>query len=104
MATTETGPPVAAPARPRPPDAQSDAYLAWLRELLWPDRVERFGGGLLVSSAPVPEHQLAVADLGAWLVGWCRRTGLGEALPGAELRLEGQGRPRPARQRAPDNG
>jgi Uma2 family endonuclease len=104
MATTETGPPVAASARPRPQDAQSDAYLAWLRELLWPDRVERFGGGLLVSSAPVPEHQLAVADLGAWLVGWCRRTGLGEALPGAELRLEGQGRPRPARQRAPDNG
>lgn len=90
--------------RARPPDARSDAYLRWLRDLLWPDRVERFGGGLLVSSAPVPEHQLALGALAAWLLEWCVRTGLGEALPGAELRLEGSGQPRPRRGRAPDNG
>jgi Uma2 family endonuclease len=104
MATTDTAAAATGAARGRPPDVQSDAYLAWLRELLWPDRVERFGGGLLVSSAPVPEHQLAVADLSAWLLAWCRQTGLGEVLPGTELRLEGHGRPRPTRRRAPDNG
>lgn len=90
---------------PAPPaDELSDAYLHWLRGLLWPTRVERFGGGLLVSSAPVPEHQLALAHLGAWLLEWCVRTGLGEVLPGTELRLQGQGLPRPQRGRAPDNG
>jgi hypothetical protein len=65
MATADTADRQANSTPPRPPDAQSDAYLAWLRDLLWPDRVERFGGVLLVSSAPVPEHQAAMLDLGA---------------------------------------
>ncbi len=81
---------------PAPPvDDLSDAYLHWLRGLLWPARVERFSGGLLVSSAPVPEHQLALVELSAWLVTWCRQTGLGEVIPGTELRLKGRGLPRP---------
>ena len=88
----------------RPADVQSDAYLVWLRDLLWPDRVERFGGVLLVSSAPVPEHQQAVLALGAWLREWATDSRAGEVLPAAELRLEGAGLPRPVRGRRPDTG
>ena len=103
MATTDTAATIAGIAPPRPPDTQSDSYLAWLRELVWPDRVERVGGVLLVSSAPVPEHQAAVLDLGAWLREWVADAGAGEVLPGTELRLEGAGLPRPVRGRRPDN-
>lgn len=81
----------------RPPDARSDAYLRWLRDLLWPDRVERFGGVLLVSSAPVPEHQQVVLWLSLWLGEWAARTGRAEVLPAVEVRLEPTGAPRPAR-------
>lgn len=104
MATTDTADRMASAAPTRPLDAQSDAYLAWLRDLLWPDRVERFGGVLLVSSAPVPEHQAAMLDLGAWLREWAADTGAGEVLPATELRLEGTGVPRPVRGRRPDTG
>jgi Uma2 family endonuclease len=103
MATTDTADTMASVAPARPPDTQSDSYLAWLRGLVWPDRVERVGGGLLVSSAPVPEHQAAVLDLGAWLREWTVETGAGEVLPTTELRLEGAGLPQPVRGRRPDN-
>ncbi len=103
MATTDTADTPAGIALLRPADTQSDSYLGWLRNLVWPDRVERVGGVLLVSSAPVPEHQAAVLDLGAWLREWAADTGAGEVLPGTELRLEGAGRPRPVRGRRPDN-
>jgi Uma2 family endonuclease len=65
--------------------------------------VERVSGFLLVSSAPVPEHQAAVLDLGAWLREWAADTGGGEVLPATELRLEGAGLPQPVRGRRPDN-
>ncbi|MGH2355073.1 MAG: Uma2 family endonuclease [Chloroflexota bacterium] len=106
MATTDTVDTMARSAPPRPADTQdtqSDSYLVWLREVVWPDRVERVGGVLLVSSAPVPEHQAALLDLGAWLREWAATTGAGEVLPGTELRLEGEGLPRPVRGRRPDN-
>jgi Uma2 family endonuclease len=105
MATTDLADRAVDTALARPPDTrdtQSDAYLAWLRDLVWPDRVERVGGVLLVSSAPVPEHQAALLDLGAWLREWAAGTA-GEVLPATELRLEGRGLPRPVRGRRPDN-
>src|SRR5215204_3291010 len=51
-------------------DVQSDAYLYWLRGLLWPARVERYGGALLVSGAPAIEHQDVWGRLYAWLLAW----------------------------------
>jgi Uma2 family endonuclease len=102
MASTAPASTIPAP----PPDDQDDggARLRWLREALWPQRVERYGGGLLVSGAPDPEHQEAVGYLLAWLLDECVRSGEAEVLPGTELRLEGRGLPRPRRGRRPDNG
>jgi hypothetical protein len=55
-----------------------------------------------VRSAPVPEYQEAQLDPAAWQREWARATSAGRVLPGTELRLQGQGLPRPARSRRPD--
>jgi Uma2 family endonuclease len=63
-------------------DADEDEYLEWLRDLLYPDRVELLDGELFVSRAPDPEHQSAVLRLGAWLLQWADATGLAWVWPG----------------------
>jgi len=67
-------------ARPAP-EADADEYLEWLRDLLYPDRVELLDGEIVVSRAPDPEHQDAGGSLYAWLLLWARATGLARVWP-----------------------
>jgi Uma2 family endonuclease len=72
----------AAEAAARPAvDADADEHLEWLRELLYPDRVELLDGEIVVSRAPDPEHQDAGGSLYAWLLTWARTTGEADVWP-----------------------
>jgi Uma2 family endonuclease len=65
--------PSAADVRPAL-DADADEHLEWLRELLYPDRVELLDGEIVVSRAPDPGHQDAGGRLYAWLLAWATTT------------------------------
>jgi Uma2 family endonuclease len=62
-------------------DADPDEYLEWLRELLYPDRVELLDGEIVVSRAPDPDHQEPVLRLGAWLLAWADASGEARVWP-----------------------
>jgi Putative restriction endonuclease len=92
VTTAEPTPTGTVPAPPQ--DGEDDALLRWLRDALWPRRVEHVGGVWLVSGAPGPEHRDAAGRLHTWLLDWCVASGEGESLLGPELRLS-PGTPRP---------